>query len=133
MLLLQEFDVEIKGKKDAKNAVTDHLSRLEREVDPLLNHVTTEPYIYNFLVTSTFPLGASRTYKDKLGSEAMYYIWNYPYLWRICNYQSVLHFCHAVVRGGHYRSGWTAPKVFDCGLYWPTIFRDAHVFVMAWE
>ncbi|RDX67178.1 Retrovirus-related Pol polyprotein, partial [Mucuna pruriens] len=35
MLLLQEFNVEIKDKKGAKNAIADHLSRLEREVNPM--------------------------------------------------------------------------------------------------
>ncbi|RDX96917.1 Retrovirus-related Pol polyprotein from transposon 17.6, partial [Mucuna pruriens] len=35
MLLLQEFDMEIRDKMGAENAIADHLSRLEREVDPL--------------------------------------------------------------------------------------------------
>ncbi|RDX65364.1 hypothetical protein CR513_55979, partial [Mucuna pruriens] len=35
MLFLQEFDMEIKDKKGAKNVVADHLSQLERDVDPL--------------------------------------------------------------------------------------------------
>ena len=30
LLLLQEFDLEIKDKKDSDNVITDHLSRLER-------------------------------------------------------------------------------------------------------
>ncbi|RDY06187.1 hypothetical protein CR513_09861, partial [Mucuna pruriens] len=34
-LLAIEFDVEIKDKKGAENVVADHLSRLERAVDPL--------------------------------------------------------------------------------------------------
>ncbi|RDX88463.1 putative mitochondrial protein, partial [Mucuna pruriens] len=32
-------------------------------------------------------------------------------------------------RGSHYGSTRTARKVLDCGLYWPTIFRDTHQFV----
>ncbi|RDX82904.1 hypothetical protein CR513_36248, partial [Mucuna pruriens] len=43
--------------------------------------------IYNFLVASTYHLGASKTYQDKLGSKAKHYMWDDPYLWRICNDQ----------------------------------------------
>ncbi|RDX75487.1 Retrovirus-related Pol polyprotein from transposon 17.6, partial [Mucuna pruriens] len=35
MLLLQEFNIEIRDKKDAKNSVADHLSRIERESEPM--------------------------------------------------------------------------------------------------
>ncbi|RDX85973.1 hypothetical protein CR513_32744, partial [Mucuna pruriens] len=35
-LLAIEFDLEIRDKKGVKNVVVDHLSRLERGVDPLL-------------------------------------------------------------------------------------------------
>ncbi|RDY13054.1 Pro-Pol polyprotein, partial [Mucuna pruriens] len=42
---------------------------------------------------------------------------------------SVLQFCHSTPGGGHYGSTRIARKVLDCGLHWPTIFRDAHQFV----
>ncbi|RDX74949.1 putative mitochondrial protein, partial [Mucuna pruriens] len=42
---------------------------------------------------------------------------------------SVLQFCHSTPGGDHYGSTGTARKVLDYGLYWPTIFRDAHHFV----
>ncbi|RDX98547.1 Pro-Pol polyprotein, partial [Mucuna pruriens] len=44
-----------------------------------------------------------------------------------------LPFCHSAPGGGHYGSSRTARKVLDCGLYWPSIFRDAHQFVSTCE
>ncbi|RDX83794.1 putative mitochondrial protein, partial [Mucuna pruriens] len=41
---------------------------------------------------------------------------------------SVLQLYHLVPGGGHYGLTRTARKVLDCGLYWPTIFRDGHHF-----
>ncbi|RDX74330.1 putative mitochondrial protein, partial [Mucuna pruriens] len=35
MLLLQEFDIEIRDKRGAENSVADHLSRIERESNPI--------------------------------------------------------------------------------------------------
>ncbi|RDY06138.1 Retrovirus-related Pol polyprotein from transposon 17.6, partial [Mucuna pruriens] len=66
MLLLQEFNIEIRDKKDAENPVADHLSRIERENDPMpirdkflneqLLHITTPTAwladICNFVVAS---------------------------------------------------------------------------------
>ncbi|RDX92274.1 Pro-Pol polyprotein, partial [Mucuna pruriens] len=42
---------------------------------------------------------------------------------------SILQFCHSAPGGGHHGSTQTTRKVLDCGLYWPTIFRDAYQFV----
>ncbi|RDX80565.1 hypothetical protein CR513_38874, partial [Mucuna pruriens] len=159
MLLLQEFDLEIRDKKGADIAVADHLNRIERELDPmpirddfpneqLLRMDTSTPWfadICNFIVASQFPPEASRLYKEKIKSDAKYYIWDDPYLWkrgsdhviRRCipdsEISSVLHFCHAAAGGGHHGSTRTARKVLDCGFYWPTIFRDAHHFVSTCE
>ncbi|RDX74882.1 hypothetical protein CR513_45316, partial [Mucuna pruriens] len=73
MLLLQEFVVEIRDKKGAENA---------------LKHVTLWYVdICNFLVASTYPQRASRVDKERLESDAKYYIWDDPYLWRVCNDQ----------------------------------------------
>ncbi|RDX73479.1 hypothetical protein CR513_46913, partial [Mucuna pruriens] len=159
MLLLQEFDLEIRDKKGAKNSVADHLSRIERGSEPmpirdefpdeqLLHIKTATPWfadICNFVATSQFPPTASRTYKEKIRSDAKYYVWDDPYLWRLCSdkiirrcipdteINSVLQFCHSAPGGGHYGSSQTARKVLDCGLYWPSIFRDAHQFVSTCE
>ncbi|RDY11478.1 Retrovirus-related Pol polyprotein, partial [Mucuna pruriens] len=137
--LLQEFDIEIRDKKGVENSIADHLRTIEKESEPmpirdefpneqLLHIKASTPWfadICNYVATSQFPPEAFRLYKEKLQSDAKYYIWEYPYLWRLCNDK----FCHSTPRGGHYGSTQTARKVLDCGLYWPTIFRDAHHFV----
>ncbi|KAL2340359.1 hypothetical protein Fmac_008299 [Flemingia macrophylla] len=136
MLWLQEFDLDIRDRSGAQNLVADHLSRIERaEVS-----VSTTPWfanIVNFLVASVFPPLASRAQIDKIKSDAKHYIWDDPYLWKLCSDQvirrcipdheidSVLQFCHSSAPGGHLGIQRTARKVLDCGFYWPTIFRDA--------
>lgn len=40
----------------------------------------------------------------------------------------VLTFCHSGACGGHFSSKKTAAKVFQCGFYWPTLFKGAHAF-----
>ena len=131
--------------------VADHLSRIEGTVDSfpirddfpdeqLLTVCISSPWfadIVNFLVASVFPPLASRAQIDKIKSDAKYFIWDDPYLWKLCNDQfirrcipdheieSVLRFCHASAVGGHFGAQRTARKVLDSGFYWPTIFKDA--------
>ncbi|RDX67292.1 Retrovirus-related Pol polyprotein from transposon 17.6, partial [Mucuna pruriens] len=140
MLLLQEFNIEIRDKKGVENSVANHLSQIEKESKPipiqdeflneqLLSITMSTPWfadICNFVVASR---------------DAKHYIWDDPYLWRIYNDQiirrcipkseinSALQFCHLAPRGGHHGSTLTARKMLDNSLYWPTIFRDAHQFV----
>ncbi|RDX96904.1 hypothetical protein CR513_20385, partial [Mucuna pruriens] len=76
-----------------------------------------------------FPSEASRLYKEKLKSDAKYYIWDDPYLWRLYDDQVirrcildfeityVLQFCHATSGGDHYGPTKTTRKVLDCGFY----------------
>ena len=96
--------------------------------------------IVNYLVTNTFPQGFPRHVKEKIRAQARYYIWDDPYLWRFCSdqiirrcvedseRQSVLDFCHGREGSGHYGPKRTAHKVLECGLYWPTIHKDAYEF-----
>ncbi|XP_057452284.1 uncharacterized protein LOC130744109 [Lotus japonicus] len=153
MLLLQEFDLEIRDRSGAQNLVADHLSRIERDADTLpirddfpderLFNISVSfpaPWfanIVNYLVASVFPPFASRAQIAKLKSDAKYYCWDDPYLWKFCTDQvirrcipdheieSVLQFFHASAVGGHFGPQRTARKVLDSGFYWPTIFKDA--------
>ena len=89
------------------------------------------------MVVSAIPPSFSKSERTKLKSEAKYYIWEDPILWRIGSDQVirrcvpdieipyVLEFYHSSPCGGHYGTQRTSRKVLDCGLYWPTIFKDA--------
>nr|XP_012461583.1 unnamed protein product [Gossypium raimondii] len=154
ILLLQEFDIEIRDKRGCENLVADHLSRIKvpfdnipiKEEFPDESLFSTEvrlPWyadLVNFLATGLLPTKVARSVRDKLRRNTRYYIWDDPYLWKHCSDQiirrcvpetevtSILNFCHAEACGGHFGPKRTAHKVLECGLYWPTIFRDAYNF-----
>jgi len=90
MLWLQEFDLEIRDRRGAKNLVAYHLSRIERSTDDAslirddfpdesLLTLSTSPSpwfanIVNYLAASIFPPLASRAQCDKFKSNVRYYI-----------------------------------------------------------
>nr|XP_027086604.1 uncharacterized protein LOC113708340 [Coffea arabica] len=154
ILLLQEFDLEIRDKKSSENLVADHLSRIlvEEDSEPLKDAFPEEhlfslnsqlPWyadLVNYLVTGNFPTGWLKSKRDKLKSDAKYFIWDDPYLWKRCadqvmrrcvsevEFQSILAFCHTFTCGGHFGPKRTAHKVLENGFYWPSLFKDAYVF-----
>nr|GEW22641.1 reverse transcriptase domain-containing protein [Tanacetum cinerariifolium] len=106
ILLLQEFDVIIRDKKEAKNLVADHLSRLEnphegdlekKEINKTFPLETLE-MIY-FHGDSSTPLfadianynagnfvvkGMSSQQKKKFFKDVKHYFWDDPYLFSLC-------------------------------------------------
>ena len=99
VLLLQEFDLEIKDKKGSDNVITDHLSRLERiagtekreeitEIFPdeqLLMLLVQTPWyadIDNYLACGNMPCEFSYQQKRKLRTDFRLYIWDDPLLYR---------------------------------------------------
>ena len=85
MLLLLEFDLEIKDKKGSKNSVADHLSRLHisgmRDISDsfsyehllaLSSHAPWFAHIINFLVIGSIPEHWNRHRKDKFFHELKY-------------------------------------------------------------
>ena len=135
ILLLQEFDLEIKDKKGVENSVVDHLScmtitsTLEALIndflrdDMLLKVTTSHPWyanIVNFMVSGYIPLGES---KKKLVRESRRHLWDAPYLYRVCadgllrrcvptaEGQKIIEKCHAAPYGGHYGVFRTQAKI----------------------
>nr|KAJ0214371.1 hypothetical protein LSAT_V11C400177590 [Lactuca sativa] len=98
ILLLQNFDLEIRDKSGCENLVADHLSRITSNETPfLLRDDFPDDYLFsltqsipwyadiiNFLVTKRYPDTFTRAQKDKLKSDAKYYVWDDPYLWKHC-------------------------------------------------
>ncbi|KAM2630616.1 hypothetical protein TB1_029463 [Malus domestica] len=156
ILLLQEFDIEIRDKKGSENVVADHLSRMvhNEESLPILETFPDEqllsikvsaPWyadIVNYLVSKRIPSEFTRHQRDKLRHDARFYVWDDPYLWKFCPDQiirrcvhdsecySILSFCHTYACGGHFGTQRTALKVLQCGFYWPSIFKDAKTFCL---
>ncbi|GJX00920.1 DNA-directed DNA polymerase [Tanacetum coccineum] len=101
ILLLQEFNLEIRDKKGFENLVADHLSRVVAKEDPhswkdefpdehLFAVQTTNPWytdLVNYLVTKTLPDDLSRAQQNKIKIDAKYYVWDDPYLWKHCSGQ----------------------------------------------
>jgi hypothetical protein len=160
VLLLQEFDLEIRDRKGAENQVADHLSRLENSAqnkddkilinecfpDEQLLLIKQETPWYadyvNFIVSKVFPPDLTSQQKKKFLHDVKFYLWDEPFLFKQCadqmvrrcvpqeEMEDILHHCHASEYGGHYGGERTAAKVLQSGFYWPTLFKDAHFFVL---
>jgi len=125
--------LEIRHRSGAQNLVANHLSQIERVTDansPIrddfpddhlnilysISDSFSNPWfanIVNYLVASVFPPLASKAQKDKIKNDAKHFIWDDPYLWKLCSDQvirrcildhetdSILQFCHSFAPGGH--------------------------------
>ncbi|GJV21027.1 reverse transcriptase domain-containing protein [Tanacetum coccineum] len=89
--------------------------------------------------------GMSSQQKKKFFKDVKHYFWDDPYLFKICADQmirrcvygqeavGILTACHNRPTRGHHGANYTAKKVFDAGLFWPTIYRDANDLVTRYD
>ena len=100
VLLLQEFDLEIKDKKGTDNLVVDHLSRLEGPRDELhvddnfpdeqilviedTKHVPWFANYVNYLVAKVIPPYFSYQQKKRFFAQWKHYYWEEPILYKHC-------------------------------------------------
>ncbi|GJW91513.1 reverse transcriptase domain-containing protein [Tanacetum coccineum] len=98
-------------------------------------------YFANYHAGNFVIKGMSSQQKNKFFKDVKHYFWDDPYLFKICVDQvirrcvygkeavDILTAYHNGPTGGHHGANYTAKKVFDSGLFWPTIYRDAHDLV----
>ena len=157
VLLLQEFDMEIKDKKGIENLVVDHLSRLEglsKEVQInddfpyeqllVVEDIKPVPWFVdhvNYLVAKVIPPDFSYQQRKRFFAHLKHYYWEEPILYKHYadqvirrrvleeEMESILNHCHTLACGGHFRGQMTATKVLQSGFYWPSLLKDAHQFV----
>ena len=158
VLLLQEFDLEIKDKKGSDNVITDHLSRLERSTEgekgneiaenfldkqlfQLLVQVPWYVEIVNYLACGIIPPKFSYQQKRKLRTDCKFYIWDDSLLFRRgvdliirrcvpkIEQDKIFDECHAFPYRGHYAGDRATHRILQLGFYWPTIFRDCFEWV----
>ncbi|GJY95235.1 reverse transcriptase domain-containing protein [Tanacetum coccineum] len=136
IMLLQEFDIQIKDKKGTENVAADHLSRIDNDetsddsdvndnfLGETLMEITTNdiPWFANFakyLVGDVIPKGMTYQQK-KIFSDLKNYFWEDPYLFKLClnsmisrcvsgpETRTILDQCHHGPTGGHYGPNTTA-------------------------
>ena len=135
VLLLQEFNIQIRDKKGVENVVDDHLSRLtiahNTHNPPIFDEFSEEylltvsiapwyAHIANFLVTRELPMEWTAQDKKLFHARVHSYYWEEPYLFKYCadhiirkcvpeeEQEGILSHCHDSAWGGHFASQKTA-------------------------
>ena len=145
VLLLQEFDIEIKDKKGTENLVADHLSRLEgARDDVLVNDEFPDEKLFaiedkravpwfadyvNYFVAKVIPPEFNYQQKKRFFAHLKHYYWEEPILYRHYADQvlrrcvpedemhSILNHCHALPCAGHFGGQRTAAKLLQSSFY----------------
>ena len=131
VLLLQEFDVEIKDKKGTENLVADHLSRLEGPKNKVqindnfpdeqllvVSNSSLVPWFVdyvNYLVANVTPAEFTYQQKTKFFTNLKHYYWEESFLYKHCadkiirrrvpeeEMENILIHCHSLECGGTFQ------------------------------
>jgi hypothetical protein len=148
---------EVNDKKGTENIVANHLSGLTIDLTSDITQINdyfpdesllSLPWFaknINFLVSRFLPAHWSTQYKSKFLDDVKNFYWDDPYLLKSCPDQifqrcirdnkvsSVIKFYHSEACGGHFSSTKMIAKILQYGFYWPTMFKDTHMFCKACE
>ncbi|XP_075076478.1 uncharacterized protein LOC142163123 [Nicotiana tabacum] len=95
----------------------------------------------NYMASGIVPHDLSSVQRKRFFRESRQYYWDEPYLFRICldnmirrcvpeiEQFSVLQACHASAYGGNFGGVRTTAKVLEAAFFWPTVFKDTHLWV----
>jgi hypothetical protein len=143
ILLLQEFDVEIRDKKGVENVVADHLSRMNcgQDIKEPIEYKMRDDHLYRVLDKDTWMIDIirairkmpldhlDRNFQRRIISESKKYFWDAQYLFKLGNdgvmrrcvpreeRLEILRKCHSAQYGGHYNHFRTQAKVWSSGFY----------------
>ncbi|GKA62422.1 reverse transcriptase domain-containing protein [Tanacetum coccineum] len=103
-----------------------------------------EPWYANFInyiVGKVVPPNWTLEKRKRFFSQVKTYFWEEPYAFKLCadnimkrcvagsKTLKILAHCHSGPICGHHSANITAKKVYESGLYWPSIFKDANKYV----
>ncbi|KAI5387026.1 hypothetical protein KIW84_073250 [Lathyrus oleraceus] len=124
ILLLQEFDLEIKDKRGTGNVVADHLSRMEG-IEP-----------ERVPINDDFTWGASTRLYLPTKENNSSTILNITIGMSLCfsreapTVEKVISHCHSAPYGGHASTSKTGAKILQTNLFWPTMWKDVHIAII---
>lgn len=159
LLLMHEFNVEIRDKSGREILVADHLSRLIHDYNGLNMHtdeinelfpdenllaVDKLPWyaaITNYLANPSIAIDLPPQEKKRLFDVCRCYHCEEPFLYKECadgvvrrcvkedEQLDILKECHQGSYAGHFGTKKTAQRIWEAGFYWPSIMPDAKEIV----
>ncbi|KAL3694641.1 hypothetical protein R1sor_008292 [Riccia sorocarpa] len=155
ILLLQEFNYKVMTKKGSTHENADYLSRLHTQdiEEPLNDDFPDEELfqmssfessryydIYRFLQTMECPEdfdAEKRVFIRKAGpfeiKQGVLFKMGSDEVLRRCleehEVRRVIEFLHQEAAGGHYAMKNTVAKILEAGYWWPSMYKDTHLFI----
>ncbi|GJU54283.1 reverse transcriptase domain-containing protein [Tanacetum coccineum] len=126
ILLLQEFNIEIRDKKGAENLAADYLRRSE---NPHQGDLIDMEMNDNFPYESLNMISLNPDNEPPWFADIANYLVDYL---TVCGRAGSYRYSPSLPQWshrGHHGPNYTANKVYDSGFFWPTIYLDAQDFV----